>query len=104
VSVVVEAPQVAPTLDEETRNVLRVAKERIAKGWCQGNFIVEGSYCILGALGWFGTGGRHDEAIRILAGLIGKSAEPKSGLWLWNDDPDRTQAEVVALLDRALGA
>jgi hypothetical protein len=79
--------------------ILKGARALIAAGWCQGESwsSVDGRdfYCALGAL-------------RAVAGLgsalpleAGELMRARVGPYVsrWNDDPVRTQAEVLALFD-----
>jgi hypothetical protein len=95
-----EPPVVEPgQLDEETRDVLRRAKGLVAKAWGQGDGYMppfEG-HCVITAIS-AAIGGPFDTcpAQLHLRGILGED------LIEWNDAPGRTQAEVVALFDRAL--
>ena len=82
--------------------VLRTARERLARpgGWIQGDFERNGGFCVAGACGMelrTRSTKATSDAISRLEELIGRD-------WidLWNDAPGRTQAEVVALVDRAI--
>lgn len=118
-----------PALDEETRDVLRRAKEYVSRGWCQHSPACDNvgfavvphdvkavSWCVTGAVeraifdvhgearppeGGWGVGGHRYRIARkikpVIAALMQTDDEPG-----WNNAPGRTQAEVVALFDRAL--
>jgi len=99
--------------DDDVVSVLQRAKERIAEGWCQGMYTTderirdilslgraEGGVCIQGAI---------YAAAAQLTGTL-PSAEVWSALVsatgcqfpsMWNDDPGRTQADVLDMFDRA---
>lgn len=95
---------------------LRAGRERIANGWTQGKSArtadgtsvspesdIAASFCAMGALGaWYPR-----DASAALAALAG--ALPRQGgapavtrLARFNDDPGTTQADVLALYDRAI--
>ena len=65
----------------------------IQEGWVQGTLKSPEGRCILGALRDSQINAPHhlDHEIRTLLGL----EEP---LYIWNNDPDRTKEEVVAIL------
>jgi hypothetical protein len=102
-----EAPVAEPgQLDEETRDVLRRAKGLVAKEWAQGDMNVGGHsasgftsapYCALTAI-WAVT--LNVAAANALVATLG--VETRREVALWNDAPERTQADVVALYDAAL--
>jgi hypothetical protein len=101
-----EAPVVEPgSLDRETRDVLRRAKGLVAQEWGQGDQISTGfwpedftaPYCALTAI-WAQK--VHDPAADTLVTTLGVNG--RVGVWLWNDAPERTQADVIALYDAAL--
>lgn len=105
-------------LDEETRDVLRRAKEMVLlRGWTQGSegMLARGPHCVLGALA-AGTPGLASTTL-----YYGDPEKPAYSMcweddrsvaalgfgsffqaFAWNDHPDRTQAEVVDRFDRAL--
>lgn len=77
------------------------AKAKIERdGWCQNHFERDGAVCIAGALGMRASdikmlpGAIH--AILLIRNLLG---EPITG---WNDDPNRTVGEVLAIFDGAI--
>ena len=79
-----------------TREVLRAARDRLAQpGVWVNHSPKEGEHCLLTAVGedWQ-TGSRR--AIQLLEEVTG------SGLWAWNDHPDRTLPEVLAVLEEAI--
>lgn len=84
-----------------TRSLL--AEER---HWCQGQFYDDATeaHCLMGA--WEASG-RDDPleswiAYQILADLTNTDAAYHRRVHCWNDQPGRTHAEVLALLDRAI--
>lgn len=96
-----------------TREILIGARERIARGWAQGNFAynAEGDrvgssdpeackWCVVGAI--YATTDRpflRQDAMSAVA------VHSKTGaLPIWNDAPERTQADVLAAFDRAIEA
>jgi hypothetical protein len=105
----------APLARALTAPVLRVATELVARGWAQhaesrdaahhpihpaspaaASWSVTGA--IYRAVHFDGTPERralYEDAVRAVAALVG------TALGRWNDAPERTQAEVVAALDRA---
>jgi hypothetical protein len=107
------SPVVEPgQLDEGMRDALREAKGVLAGGWCQGDYSDgNGNHCAAGAVNavLFPEGrawssgdlhvARHLEAF--FDHLLGDGF---GSLSRWNDAPGRTQAEVIALFDKALGA
>jgi hypothetical protein len=103
------------TREVTTREVLHRAADLLEEfGWCQGQLFSRGrrAYCVIGAtaraahdLGYEGdwTGGYGFVRDRVGADLL----RAVSGGWFsgdWNDEPDRTKAEVVAKLREAAEA
>ena len=78
---------------------LRFGRERVVRGWCQGEYQKNGNFCALGGIRGDGV---HDnsEPDRYLTKAGGFS----SHLWLieWNDAPTRTKQDVLTLYDRAI--
>lgn len=58
-------------------------------------------WCLDGALWHETTAEGWDQAREAVIAVLDS---PPSFILVWNDDPDRTQAEVLALLDRAIAA
>ena len=97
---------------------MKLPSEYLAEGWCQSTFARdrlgnEVSSYDEGAVAWCMVGAIHkafedgdamptkDEYLSILQGIL-----PNGGIPRWNDDPKRTQAEVVAMaqqVSRKLG-
>lgn len=90
-----------------TVEILRRARERIARGWCQhvnaraaDGREVEPSdraveWCAVGAV-W-----RDVDALLAVERVL-QLRGFSDALWVWNDQPGRTQAEVLALFDEAI--
>lgn len=73
-----------------------------ARGWCQGDYEHNGGFCVIGAIRkvtsgapftWSDESGALERFMRGTLGLC----------WLdvWNDDRDRTQADVVEAFRKA---
>jgi len=95
-----------------TLEVLRGARAKIAQGWCQGASARDADGQLTGvtqpdACCWCAIGAVYaaaplepdsgDAAFEYLARVT-----PGHLIGTWNDDPSRTQAEVLALFDRAI--
>lgn len=85
-----------------TVEVLKAARGRIEKGWCQGIGRIVNDNGI--AIAWCAVGataqGQEDlgaDADLYLECVIGTHA-----ITSWNDAPGRTQAEVIAAFDKAI--
>jgi hypothetical protein len=100
--------------DKTAADVLKEARDLIAKdgGWTQRQYArgADGTYadfynkkavcfCTLGAL--YRVGLSEPKALNDAEHLLLKSAQVEN-IVVWNDAPERTQAEVVALFDAAL--
>lgn len=89
------------------KELLTNARDLIEKGWTQGTLVKRGCYCAMGAVlyadlceddkFW-----RTNEAISRLSTAAGLDVE--SGIVDWNDAPERTQAEVLEVFDRAIAS
>lgn len=89
---------------------LRAGRERIARGWCQHDFARKADGTPTDGLDpeavtWCAYGAAHDDqrVERVLESALNEFA----GTYLlatWNDKSDRTQADVLALYDRAIAA
>ncbi len=81
--------------------MLREGRAKIERGWCQRiSLSPTGAVCALGALSepsGFIKITAATEALRAAAG-----AGHLSEISRWNDSPERTQADVLALYDRAI--
>ena len=103
---------------DHATEALRLARERIADGWCRGRArkIIRGKphYCIFGAIARdYGFYRRFDiyyvitDTIqRRLCDAIGLKCAPgndvAAAIAAWNDDPKRTKRQVLAAFDRAI--
>lgn len=94
-------------LDEATK-VLLEARHLIEEGWCQGAYEdAAGNVCLRRALwcGSFATASWDDidaafeRVVERLPPIYARTTRPIQD---WNDVRGRTQAEVLALLDRAI--
>lgn len=90
---------------------LREARALIERGWTQGNYVEEGCYCALGAIGMAVVGNPTAPSFMCgypaISGVVRALGLPlglrtSSGVADWNDAPDRTQAEVLAVFDKAI--
>lgn len=94
------------------KDLLIAARAKLAQGWCQGSYAVDdhGDATLVsgpGACAWCAEGAilavtSADGPYHTLHRLVEKHAD--SHLAHWNDHPGRTQAEVLALFDRAIEA
>lgn len=104
---------------DETIEILKKARELIRKGWAQETFsLYRGTdmvcYCALGAIGpaagghpgdgVFVSDGTAAVAVTALCAALGASTAPLSAVTSWNDDPKRTQEDVIGLYDRAIAS
>lgn len=100
-------------MNEQTRNVLRKAKELVVANWGQGSGAMgpTDGHCVLTALGTASAGQFGQplwaEHLRDATASVKDILEAPDGAGCssiagWNDTPGRTQAEVVALFDQAL--
>ena len=82
-----------------TKEVLIAARANVKEGWTQGAYYRDGKCCAKGALYLATTDART--LLRAQAVL-----ERMLGWYLlnWNDAPERTQADVIDLFDRAIEA
>lgn len=95
-------------------DVLRAARKKIEQGWCQHVYAKDDKglsvdllsadtacqWCASGAIHLVGDGNAiaKGHAFRILKQTVGSiRSVPR-----WNDDPHRTQAEVLAAFDKAI--
>jgi hypothetical protein len=95
-------------------NVLKGGRKRILEGWCQGESALNAKdnvTCVNSrdAVAWCLEGGIEAAAPTTDAWLTAElalcdalGADDISMLSIWNDKPGRTQAEVVALFDKAI--
>jgi 4-amino-4-deoxy-L-arabinose transferase-like glycosyltransferase len=93
-------------MNDELRQLLRQAKERVVSNWGQGNGSrpPQTAWCLITSLR--GAGVWREDAELLLVAAAGIPANsfscPGFALYNWNDAPGRTQAEVVALFDKVL--
>lgn len=91
--------------------VLALLEDGLAKvrgGWCQNTPYTltakhrPQSFCTLSAIGAFewGISVYTEPASDLLVNAAGVASDNKL-IW-WNDDPDRTQADVIALYEKAI--
>lgn len=100
--------ELSPRIIEQTEGDpvlerLRLGRERVAKGWCQGAFSDGERVCAVGAIIYGGPSGQDTvvgEAWQVLDGAA--FAIGARGVMTHNDTPGRTQEEVVALFDKAI--
>ncbi len=89
--------------ESETVTILRAARERIERGWCQNEGMdADGNVCALVALGEQFTYGQdlfRSEPMRLLREAARSLCIPE-----WNDAPGRTKSDVLAAYDRAIAA
>lgn len=98
-------------MSAEIQRVRELAAQYVERGWTQGAYARSASshrvailspravrFCMVGAIARAAT----DLAVAEWPVCLAVMAElpPGAGLSVWNDAPDRTQAEVVALLRR----
>jgi hypothetical protein len=89
---------------------LAEARKLIAQGWTQGKCkrVVDGveCWCLLGAMGQAAPDYKPRElafaALFLSLGDDDLYLSSSSNLTEWNDAPDRTQEDVLALIDRAI--
>ncbi len=90
-----------------TLEVLKRGLERVRKGWCQhcyaktaaghGTGVLSPDACSWCAVGAVNV---NDEARTELMETLGFAPHPPVGIW--NDDPSRTQADVIDLFERTI--
>lgn len=91
----------APAIDDETRRVLATAKGLIARGWCQEVYEDgSGGHCLLGAV--YNAADGAMDSYRAAHNMLVDAIGPPHSLVNWNDALGRTQADVVALIDKVL--
>ncbi len=92
---------------------LQRARERIAVGWVQGYEVYARDHwwqfwrakekvCALGAISDNDDGIYADGELLVLLHALGTPFGDSDDLTEWNDEPGRTQADVLALYDRAI--
>lgn len=92
----------------DVRDALSAARSLVVAGWCQGKAMkltMEGPrYCAIGALSAATRCGYDRDLMDDCKAVLEASMPTRFTLVQFNDAPGRTQAEVVALFDRALEA
>lgn len=82
--------------------VLIKARKLVAKRWIQGRSSDgAGGFCSIGAIHAFTTRCGEDGPCSAVAKAAGLSSSTDLGGW--NDKPGRTQAQVLAAFDKAIG-
>lgn len=88
---------------------LRAGRARVERGWCQGVLYHEGAVCALGGISRATDPAlmKYDTASFQAADLLTRALDGSAGdgVWtvsVWNDAPERTQSDVLALYDRAI--
>jgi len=102
-------------MTEELRKAFLDAAALVRKGWVQGMFAQDAekmlvpslsdracAWCISGALNRVASGELRGEMERLCSEVA--LASGYEHIIHWNDDPERTQSEVVALLERLAAA
>lgn len=97
--------------DKSVADVLNEAADIVARGWCQGNYFSKGACCVIGALTKACIGSsdplecdqhlwrvEHSPEAELVSRAAGVSRECLAS---WNDEDDRTPAEVIAALREA---
>lgn len=84
-----------------TKQTILAAADLIRRGWCQGVCQLERAdgvtcYCLRGSIEK--AGGRRFGSVCAAFDLV-EAHLGTCQIALWNDEPERTQAEVVALLE-----
>lgn len=100
---------------DEVREVLASAMELVMLRWCQGSNARDAygdivpaaspkacSWCAAGAITAVSPQSLRGPAHRCLSAAIGSDPHDTGVPILWNDHPDRTQAEVIAALARSV--
>ena len=78
---------------------LMKGRKRIEAGWCQGAFRMGGAVCAVGAVSEDPDDPVVSTALKVLESAFGSAV---TDIPEWNDSPDRTKEEVLALYDRAI--
>ena len=94
-------PKIREAIDSPKDEVLErliLGRERVRKGWCQRRLHIDGRYCIIGA-----TCAEKDATGTLALCEILRIVPGRSAM-LYNDHPDTTQADAIALFDRAIAA
>jgi hypothetical protein len=99
--------------NETTLDILTAARDRIASGWCQRHSALDADgkpafpssakavkFCVIGALAASHVLYLDESVIKPLRESAGIPKD--KSLFHWNDQPGRTQAEVLEAFDRAI--
>ncbi len=84
------------------REVLINARAKVAAGWCQGFDQVGDCYCAYGALDKSCPETPEGDVLMQDVCCSLRRANNLQSIFGFNDTPGRTQAEVLALFDRAI--
>ncbi len=87
-----------------TLEVLKEARTLISKGWTRGHYAHKNSYCMVGAV-MHVCAGRDERQLACRASkeaLMGCLPKGYLDLVMFNDTPDRTKEEVLAVFDKAI--
>jgi hypothetical protein len=91
-----------------TLAVLRAARDLLTPpgAWIQGRYANDDltCFCLLGALGMADKGRPTDPYFPVKDAIESHLPACEGHISVWNDEPGRTQADVLALLDRAIAA
>lgn len=79
--------------------VLREGRARIERGWCQHVGYTDGRRCVMTAMV-----GTDTPTVKSACTALYKAGgfKDNADAVTWNDAPDRTQADVLALYDKAI--
>ena len=96
-------------------DTLKGARDLVAQGWTKGVFARDAAdhavtavngkavcWCASGAILWMRGGDFFVDHDRKSAEALFKIAAGTRSISTWNDDPARTQAEVIAAFDKAI--
>ena len=87
-------------MNADVREVLVRARAEVEREWCKWPEIYDGGTCAYLAIVDNGTDEDatvREDAVDVFAAAIGTR-----DITLWNDAPERTQAEVLAAFDKAI--
>lgn len=111
------------TINNPIVDMLRAGRAKVERGWGQGNTYLKGNVCAIGGIACvadpkieqrgffvpndFAVSDHYFTALDVLNRALTPrwALTPRTsprGIPIWNDDPDRTQADVLALYDRAI--
>lgn len=96
---------------EEMVDILLAARDRVADGWCQGQFYQEGNVCLLGAMGVAAAGRpivvcatevekqAYYSVCRVVEAQLVQSRAVSSSIAVFNDSFLTTKQDVIDLLN-----